>query len=362
MERQSSRIYFQGKYHKDIYFQGHYHKAMYLTDSNGKAELVWEKIKTGGGVEFTPWGIAYYDGVYYVLEKDPSAGQVMSESGQMVSVAALRIYTGRTLRGVRLRHTEYYYSGSIDSMEYLYFMDCSEHGLEYAFGNHPYIRDLYGTGTSVDSVYRRIPDVKAADYGAQLTNAPSRAVQCGNFGVVFDAEGSYYWCSSTAYLTGKNTVEFYKAHNADDFTKPFQHIGGAGTCFARYTLPEECMHSFAFLAGDRITVCCTPYDVKYYTYADVVKKPFYVCGVSIGGDGRDIRAADLKNKEAAYTGAQAYRPMRLSSDSTGSRPDMLGGSAGFIKVDGTLRGLIIDYSACTIAGIRRDPLSDSTHI
>lgn len=44
MERQSSRIYFQGKYHKDIYFQGHYHKAMYLTDSGGDATLVWEKI------------------------------------------------------------------------------------------------------------------------------------------------------------------------------------------------------------------------------------------------------------------------------------------------------------------------------
>lgn len=44
MERQSSRIYFQGKYHKDIYFQGHYHKAMYLTDSGGNATMVWEKL------------------------------------------------------------------------------------------------------------------------------------------------------------------------------------------------------------------------------------------------------------------------------------------------------------------------------
>ncbi len=44
MERQSSRIYFEGKYHKDIYFQGHYHKAMYLTDSAGNPTLVWEKL------------------------------------------------------------------------------------------------------------------------------------------------------------------------------------------------------------------------------------------------------------------------------------------------------------------------------
>lgn len=44
MERQSSRIYFQGKYHKDIYFQGHYHKAAYMTDGAGNATLVWEKL------------------------------------------------------------------------------------------------------------------------------------------------------------------------------------------------------------------------------------------------------------------------------------------------------------------------------
>lgn len=38
MANQSSRIYFNGKDHKDIYFQGNYHKAMYIGN-----ELVWEK-------------------------------------------------------------------------------------------------------------------------------------------------------------------------------------------------------------------------------------------------------------------------------------------------------------------------------
>ena len=38
MGRQSSRLFFNGKDHKDIYYQGHYHKAMYLG-----SELVWEK-------------------------------------------------------------------------------------------------------------------------------------------------------------------------------------------------------------------------------------------------------------------------------------------------------------------------------
>ncbi len=40
MGRQSSRLYYQGKDHKDIYFQGHYHDAMYIGN-----QLVWEKLK-----------------------------------------------------------------------------------------------------------------------------------------------------------------------------------------------------------------------------------------------------------------------------------------------------------------------------
>ncbi len=44
MGRQSSRLYFQGKDHKDIYFQGHYHDAMYIGN-----QLVWEKL--GGKLE-----------------------------------------------------------------------------------------------------------------------------------------------------------------------------------------------------------------------------------------------------------------------------------------------------------------------
>lgn len=39
MGKQSSRLYYQGKDHKDIYFQGHYHDAMYVG-----SQLVWEKI------------------------------------------------------------------------------------------------------------------------------------------------------------------------------------------------------------------------------------------------------------------------------------------------------------------------------
>lgn len=40
MGRQSSRLIYQGKDHKDIYFQGKYHKAMYLGN-----QLLWKKLQ-----------------------------------------------------------------------------------------------------------------------------------------------------------------------------------------------------------------------------------------------------------------------------------------------------------------------------
>lgn len=45
MGRQSARLYFQGKDHKDIYFRGNYHYQMYLSDEEGNLTLVWEKLR-----------------------------------------------------------------------------------------------------------------------------------------------------------------------------------------------------------------------------------------------------------------------------------------------------------------------------
>lgn len=42
MGRQSSRIWYRGKDHKDIYFNGYYHDKMYIG-----SQLVWEKLKLG---------------------------------------------------------------------------------------------------------------------------------------------------------------------------------------------------------------------------------------------------------------------------------------------------------------------------
>lgn len=45
MGKQSSRIYFQEKDHKDIWFQGNYHNAMYVG-----SQLVWKKLPVGKNI------------------------------------------------------------------------------------------------------------------------------------------------------------------------------------------------------------------------------------------------------------------------------------------------------------------------
>lgn len=47
MGKQSARIYYQGKDHKDIYFQGNYHVAMYKG-----SQLVWKKIYGGKHIPY----------------------------------------------------------------------------------------------------------------------------------------------------------------------------------------------------------------------------------------------------------------------------------------------------------------------
>lgn len=65
MGRQSSRIYFQGKDHKDIYFQGHYHDKMYIG-----SQLVWEKLKDSLMSK-------YYTGFPYLL----NSSKLYAENG-----------------------------------------------------------------------------------------------------------------------------------------------------------------------------------------------------------------------------------------------------------------------------------------
>ena len=75
--RQSSRIYFVGKDHKDIYFQGHYHDKMYIG-----SQLVWEKLK---GREY----IFDFRFDYYEEEKEyylTAVGYPLDLKGSSVSI------------------------------------------------------------------------------------------------------------------------------------------------------------------------------------------------------------------------------------------------------------------------------------
>lgn len=69
MGRQSSRIYFQGKDHKDIYFQGHYHDKMYIG-----SQLVWEKLKSEiswvGYENSGTYGFVKYNGSIFLYIDD----------------------------------------------------------------------------------------------------------------------------------------------------------------------------------------------------------------------------------------------------------------------------------------------------
>lgn len=343
MGRQSSRLYFQGKDHKDIYFQGHYHDAMYLSDDKGNLTLVWEKLKTEDGIEFTPWGINYHNGMYFVLEYTLSANTPIGKS------KVINLYTGKSLYALRLRFSEV---AGTDSNFDLYFMDCNEYGLEYAFGTYP--NEFISNGNDIGlqhnncSYYRRIPDVNASDYKEEIVNVPGRVIQCKSFGVIFDAEGNFYYSRDSNNTSVGKLVQFYKGGKSPTFKNDYLIPYEKSTRFAVTYLPAECLTSIGFLVEDRITVCCTPWDRSYYSYTEIFDKPFYICGVSVTGDGSDISVTDIKNKNIVYTDSGSrYVPMRIST-SSGHRISMLTPNIGSIYVEGTLRSLIVDFDKCEI--------------
>lgn len=60
--KQSSKIYFQGKYHNEIYFQGHYHDKMYIGN-----QLVWEKLAAEtyiGVFQSVKWYVTWKNKLY----------------------------------------------------------------------------------------------------------------------------------------------------------------------------------------------------------------------------------------------------------------------------------------------------------
>ena len=90
MGKQSARMYFRGKDHKEIYYQGHYHDAMYIGST-----LVWEKLKAEqpSGTPLDGFSaICYYNGFYYVVNYDSSK-------------YILYLYQGKSLQSLKQVYT-----------------------------------------------------------------------------------------------------------------------------------------------------------------------------------------------------------------------------------------------------------------
>lgn len=75
MGKQSARLYYDGKDHKDIYFQGNYHRVMYKGD-----ELVWMKL---GGKTYIPFVKHLNDGyqIYVYYPDTKSAEKILDIDG-----------------------------------------------------------------------------------------------------------------------------------------------------------------------------------------------------------------------------------------------------------------------------------------
>ena len=100
MGKQSARIFFDNQDHKDIVFDGYYHTKMYLTDENGVATLVWEKlggrpiIPPKGEVEVRTTTLPYQPFSYVSVHNDLYA--FSSVNSRFVAMKSHTFYTWGT--------------------------------------------------------------------------------------------------------------------------------------------------------------------------------------------------------------------------------------------------------------------------
>ncbi len=164
MGKQSSRLYFKGKDHKDIYFQGHYHDAMYLTDGGGNATLVWEKIK--GILDTKTFCLAYKDGLYIALIANGS-------------VKDITIYGGTDIYGMN--------PNSIKDIQ----------------AGYKRVHSLFIFENKLEIVYERSYYINS--YTIQITGGK---LDTGN--AILDDLDGYYWYSSRV-LVGKKCKKYMAA-------------------------------------------------------------------------------------------------------------------------------------------------------
>ncbi len=185
MGRQSSRLYFQGKDHKDIYYNGHWHDEMYLSDDEGKVALTWKKLK-GKLIPYISM-LSYVNGKYYLVaesSKDPSV------SGYPV------LYTGSSLTRMKNRG--------------LIFGDNPIRGYYYVM--HAYLdkliiiktRDISEKHVAVIPIVNGEADMKNIRYELDTFEYSGYAPSTQSSEYVYKGR-NYYYCKSNALY--KNDTE-----------------------------------------------------------------------------------------------------------------------------------------------------------
>lgn len=122
MGKQSARLYYRGKDHKDIYFQGKYHNAM-IVRKEDKPELVWRKLYDEGYFVYTrlsgPSGSpSYYTAILYpkyrIREYYGEIAQVTYHSNKHLArkytgswLGAVISYDGKLWKRIEGNNTEY---------------------------------------------------------------------------------------------------------------------------------------------------------------------------------------------------------------------------------------------------------------
>jgi desulfoferrodoxin (superoxide reductase-like protein) len=102
MGKQSARLYYDGKDHKDIFFQGNYHRAMYKGN-----RLVWEKITEGNHIPYI--SREGNDMVLKVLYVDGRTTVTVGNSKKFVSYYD-RIVRGKNIVGFVVTNGQIVYS------------------------------------------------------------------------------------------------------------------------------------------------------------------------------------------------------------------------------------------------------------
>lgn len=180
MGRQSARLWYRGKDHKDIYFQGNYHKAMYLGGN-----LLWQKLSGDFSVTkivdgaLDAWGSLNNQYVYFLVK-----------TNDIYFIKRIELSTRNVVQITRLGDDESYeydhHFGAANGIGILADR-ISSHGTfdarDYIISAMIYVYDLDSFAPAT-SVFGTVSAVEGYDFGYHFENLiPQRGYNHGGFRV-----------------------------------------------------------------------------------------------------------------------------------------------------------------------------------